>query len=218
MKLKSILVAVILAILFAGYKYVVFLKKDHARISANYENQQKENADALRLLDSSYNSLENNFITYTFKKDQELSDYFNSNNNHLNGVSKKLEKANIDLKRVTGIISTLVNARDTIVSTINMDSLAHKINTLPSFAIPFLDKTDCFEITGKFNFESGNSSIILTNRKFTDTITRVDSWSRKKHRWVFGLKTGLFGKKILHRNEFSKCIGKTKTIVIEKRK
>ena len=218
MKLKILLITIGLGVLFGAFKTYEYVKEDRKRVKSNYENLLKEREDAYaKKLDSINGVSQTKFVEYTFKKDKELLDYLNSSNNQLKGLEKMLDEANIKIKRLTDITSTVYRARDTIVSTISLDSLAQKINTLSEFSIPVLDKTDCFEIEGSFNFKDSKAQLNITNRKFTDTITTVDYWSRKKHRWVLGLKTGLFGKKILHRKEQSKCLVNVKTIVIHKK-
>ena len=97
-----------------------------------------------------------------------------------------------------------------------LDSLVKYLSALKPFKIPFQDKTECFWIKGEFEYNGEKYTININEREYNDTINHVTSWSRQKHRWLFGIKTGLFGKKITKVKLFNNC-GYSDVIIINKK-
>lgn len=202
---KYILIIVGLAL--AIYFFVDYRnqRSERERESANYESALKELANVKNLL-----------TTYQFENKTQLKEYVNSTNNQLNGVLEQLEENNIKLNRVTKIVSTTVHTRDTIINRIDLDSFASKLSMARPFKLPFEDKTDCFIIKGSFDFDGQTYSLNFKERTYNDTINHITSYERQKHRWLFGIKTGIFGRKVYKVTLVNSC-GESKTIVINKK-
>lgn len=201
LNIKNILiVAVIVAIvwLFTSWKH---LGEENVRIKANYENALFEK--------------EQQFTEFKFEKNQELQHYLELSDTQTSGLKEQLKQTNIKLNRITQIVSTSIRSRDTIINTIDLDSLAVKIKSDKSFVIPIEDKTDCFYFKAQFVYENGTSRIEVLDRQYTDTINQVSHWERKQWRFLF-IKSRLFGKKVAKVTLFNKC-GDVKTITINKK-
>lgn len=203
-----------IALVILGMAILLFVNNYFAT-KREAKRQSFNNANLLKELQHFKDSMSSDLVQYQLKSKQELEAYLSSTNNQLNGLEQKLDEANVKLRKVTRIVSTTVNTRDTIINKINLDSLAQKLSTLQPFKLPFSDQTDCFFIKGEFEYDGQKYAINLLERQYTDTITHVASWERKKHRWLFGIKTGLFGKKTAKVTLFNNC-GESKTIVIDR--
>lgn len=171
------------------------------RLEANYKNRLAEE--------------KSHFSEYKLKKETELEQYLASTTNQLKGLQDQLDKTNIKLHQITRIVSTNVNVRDTIISVIDVDSLAQKIVLNKDFEVPILDVTDCFKFRAKFVFKDGKSSFEVLERQYNDTINYVSYWERKQWKFLF-IRSRLFGKKIAKVEIFNACNNtKVKTIVID---
>jgi hypothetical protein len=183
-----------------------------------WKDYQKEKSERIRLEKNQINLIseaqeqKNMVLDYQFER-KEFIKYFDKTDNQLKGLKEKLLDNDIKLKRITKIVSNNVRVRDTIINKVVLDSLTEYLNALKPFKIPFQDNTDCFFVKGEFEFDGKTHTINFTERKFNDTINQVTTWSRKKHRWLFGIKSGLFGKKIANVKLFSNC-GTTQTIIL----
>jgi hypothetical protein len=183
-----------------------------------WKDYQNEKNNRIRLEKNQINFInqiqeqKNIVLDYQFER-KEFIKYFDKTDNQLKGLKEKLLDNDIKLKRITKIVSTNVRVRDTIINRVVLDSLTKYLNALKPFKIPFQDKTDCFYVKGEFEFDGKIHTINFTERKFNDTINHVTSWSRKKHRWLFGIKSSLLGKKIANVKLFSNC-GTSQTIII----
>jgi hypothetical protein len=183
-----------------------------------WKDYQNEKNERIRLEKNQINLIseaqeqKNMVLDYQFER-KEFLKYFDKTDNQLKGLKQKLLDNDIKLKRITKIVSNNVRVRDTIINKVVVDSLTEYLNALKPFKIPFQDKTNCFFIKGEFEFDGKIHTINFTERKFNDTINQVTTWSRKKHRWLFGIKSGLFGKKIANVKLFSSC-GTSQTIII----
>ena len=196
----------ILAIIAAAWFFKSWQHRgeEMKRQKANYENLLNESREA--------------FSQYKFKTD-ELEEYLKSRDNQFKGLYDKLDAFDIKLRRIEKISSTRIVIQDSTNHEIVLDSINSLIAKLESLkageelVYNIDDKTKCFEFHAQVLFADGSISHRVLNRKAVDTMNHVTSWERKKHRWVFGFKTGLFGKKIHKVNVFNNC-GFSKTIVL----
>lgn len=208
MKIKSyLIIAGILALGIITNNYF-----DNKRELARQEFNEKNYLLELRAFKD---SIKSTLIQYQFKTNSDLEGYLKATSTQLNGINEKLVEADIKLRQVTRIVSTTVTTRDTIINKISLDSLAEKLSSLKPFKLPFAELSDCFFIRGEFAFDGQSYEINLLEKKYTDTLTHVSSWERKKHRWLFGIKTGLFGKKVGKLTLFNNC-GESKIIILDK--
>lgn len=186
-----------------------------------WKDYQKEKSERIRLEQNQINLIsevqeqKNMVLDYQFER-KEFLKYFDKTDNQLKGLKDKLLDNDIKLKRITKIVSNNVRVRDTIINKVVLDSLTEYLNALKPFKIPFQDKTECFWIKGEFEYNGEKYTININEREYNDTINHVTSWSRQKHRWLFGIKTGLFGKKITKVKLFNNC-GYSDVIVINKK-
>lgn len=206
--IKYILIAIGIILLTYFTTSYINLKDETKRKGDNFENILKEIKE----------STEKKLVEYSFKNDKELKEYLENTNSHLRGLDKKLDDAGIRIKQINKIVSTTIKVRDTNYNKIILDSInsiLDKLNRGEDLVFPFEDKTDCFQFNAKITFSDGTASVEVLNRSFNDTLTHVTSWEKKKHRWVFGIKTNWFGRKIAKVTLFNKC-GYSQTIVIDK--
>ena len=196
----------------------IFIIVAIASAFAFYKDYQKEKAERKRLQENQINLIseiqeeKNMVLDYQFER-KEFLKYFDKTDNQLKGLKKKLIDNDIKLKRITQIVSTNIRVRDTIINKVVLDSLTEYLKALKPFKIPFQDETDCFIVKGEFEFDGKKHTINFKERKFNDTINQVTSWSRKKHRWLFGIKSGFLGKKIANVRLFSNC-GTSQTLIL----
>jgi hypothetical protein len=189
----------------------IVLWKDHQNEKNNRIRLEKNQINFI----SEIQEQKNIVLDYQFER-KEFIKYFDKTDNQLKGLKNALEKNDIRLKRITQIVSTTVNTRDTIINKVELDSLVKYLSALKPFKIPFDDKTDCFYVKGEFEYDGEKYTININERQYNDTINHVSSWSRKKHRWLFGIKSGLFGKKISEVTLFNNC-GYSDVIIINKK-
>ncbi len=178
------------------------------RLESNYKNQLK--AQSKQELE-----YRNQMLEFHFKKNRELKEFMDSNNQEFGDLKSRLEKQNIKLNRITRIVGNQINARDTIINRINLDSLAHKFATLREFTVPFVDSTKCFYTKMELVYKDGVSTMQVLDRQYNDTIWNITTKDRNK--WsVLGLfDTKIFGKRIYKVNLISNC-GNSRTIIINK--
>lgn len=202
--IKTILIAILIG---AGMWFFTSWQhrgEEMKRQKSNYENLLKETKTA--------------FSEYKFKT-EELEDYLKSNKNQLKGLGDKLDAVGIKLRKIEKISSTTIVIKDSTVNTVILDSINSLLSKLEQnkdgkIVYPIEDKTDCFEFKAKVIFHDGTISHQVLERTAKDTINYVTHWERKKHRWIFGIKTGFLGKKIHEITVFNNC-GFSKTIVVK---
>lgn len=203
-KAKTILIAVLIGVAIWFFKSWQHRGEEMVRNKTNFEQRLKEK--------------ESSFTEYQFKKERELETYLESTESQLKGLAEKLDEQNIKLKRVEKIVSTRVVLQDTTLNRVVLDSINSILEQLQfngdELSYNIEDKTDCFEFKARVVFADGTVSHEVISRKAIDTINYVTHFTRKKHRWVFGIKTGLFGKKIYKVELFNNC-GFSKTIVLD---
>ena len=204
-KIKNIALIVLIVGMVGGAWYLISQNKT---LKANLSTAKSNTSNALREKTSAIVELDlekKEFLEYIKSRDNQDS--------QLNGLIDKLSALEIDLKRVKKIVSTKVEARDTTLNIINLDSLAQKVKLNQQFTIPFNNKTKCFDISGTFNYKDGISSISINDRQFNDTINYIYHWERKQWKFLF-IKSRLFGKKQLKDTVISNC-GNVKTLIIK---
>ncbi len=182
------------------YKDNQILKKDNARVVENYRQQSR--------LDS---------LQYAQKvlDKKEISDYLTYQNK---GLKSQLQKSNVKLNRIEKIISQKYKFKDTLSKRKSISPIINSIRTAQPSLIPFYEKGKCFSVGGNIVYDGKDSlKLEINKREFNNNFNYVSSWERKPHRWIFGIKTRLFGKKISKVNIFNDC-GTSKTLIIEKKK
>ena len=203
-KIKSILIVALVGVAIWFFKSWQHRGDEMTRNKTNFEQRLKEE--------------QADFSEYQFKKDKELEAYLSSTENQLNGLLQKLEDQDIKLRRVEKIVSTRVVLKDTTLNRVVLDSINSILEALQfngdELSYDVEDKTDCFEFKARVVFADGTVTHEVLSRQAIDTINYVTHFERRKHRWLFGIKTGLFGKKIYKVDLFNNC-GYSKTIVLK---
>ena len=196
LKLLFIVALVVFGVWF--YKEYQFQKVENIR--------QTENASQLRKSDSL------RFTSQILTK-EEIKEYLKYSNPSL---EKKLNKANINLNRIEGLVSRTYTYKDTTRKETDITGLVDAIkNSIPKEQT-WTDTTKCQSTTGLVKFDGSTLKVIVTDRQFKNKSDDVAYWERQQ--WKFlGIKTRLFGKKIITSTTFNEC-GDSKTIKIEKKK
>lgn len=181
-----------------------FRGKEMERNKSNYENKLLEKDEV--------------FTEYQFQKTKELEEAL-ENTEQLKGLSQKLDSFGIKLRKVERIVSTRVIIQDSTLNKVVLDSISAVLSKLQAnsdgeVVYPIVDETDCFKIEARVVFSDGTITHEIINRQAVDTLNYITSFKRKKHHWLFGIPTGLFGKKIYQVDLFNNC-GFSKTIVID---
>ncbi len=182
------------------YKTNQYLKEDNKRVAENYKQQTR--LDSLR---------------YAQKKlsKQEIQDYLNYQNKDL---KQKLINSNVKLSRIEKIINQKFSFNDTIHKRKSVSPIIQSVRNYKPLSIPFIDKGKCLTIGGEIQYDGKDSlHLSIDKREFKGEFNYIASWERKPHRWFFGIKTRLFGKKIPKVTITNTC-GESKTLIIDKTK
>lgn len=201
--IKDLRYVVLIGIAIYGamlYKDNQSLKNDNKRIAENYKQQQR--------LDSV------NYAQKVLDK-KEIEDYLTYQNQDL---KSQLRSSNIKLNRIEKIINQKFRFQDTIAKRKNISSVVSGIKKAQAITVPFYEKGKCFSVGGTINYDGKDSlKLEINKREFNNNFNYISSWERKPHRWLFGIKTRLFGKKTGKVTILNDC-GTSKTIIIDKKK
>ena len=200
---------IFLALLIGG---VIWFVIDYRKEKADRKIYQQNQTELIKSFRSELTSL-------TLSND-EIEDYLKTSEDQTKGLYKKLESHEKKiLGRINRISNTTIKTVDTTRTEIVLDSIGRILQTIQNntyIEIPFEDKTECFEFKAKFVFKDGTSRIDVLERRYTDTISHVSYWERRKWK-LFGLiPTRFLGKKIVQLEVFNNC-GFSKTIIIDKK-
>lgn len=174
----------------------------------DYFATQREN----RMLDSNqkfYNEelsgLKNGFAEYQFNNKKDLESYLESTESSFKGLKDKLDNQDIKLRNIRNMVSTVINTRDTIINVVKLDSIYERLLSGKDFTVPIEYKSGCFFIKAELKFKDGTSEFRSLEETYNDTLTYVTSDHRKSHRWLFGIKTTLFSRKLYKITLFNSC-------------
>lgn len=201
--IKDLRYVVLIAIAIYGvmlYKDNQSLKNDNKRIAENYKQQQR--------LDS---------VNYAQKvlNRKEIEEYLTYQNQDL---KKQLRSNNIKLNRIEKIMSQKYKFKDTTTQRKNISPIVKSVRNTKPISIPFHEKGKCFTVGGIIKYDGKDSlKLEINKREFNNNFNYVSSWERKPHRWLFGIKTRLFGKKVGKVTILNDC-GTSETIIIDKKK
>lgn len=201
--IKDFRYVILIAIAMYGmhlYKENNRLKIDNNRISENYKQQSR--------LDSL------NYAQKILDK-KEIEDYLNFQNTEL---KSQLRSQGIKLRRIEKLIVQKHVFKDTIKKVKSISPIIASIQENKPDSISFKESGKCFSIGGKVVYDGKDSlGVHITNREYKNNYSYTGTWERKPHRWLFGIKTRLFGKKVSKVTINSDC-GETETLIIDKKK
>lgn len=199
--LKNLRLLFIVALIVIGvwlYKDYQFQKAENVR--------QTENASQLRKSDSLR-------FTSQILTQGEIKEYLKYQNPDL---EKKLNNVGIKINRIESLVSRNYTYKDTTKRETDITGLIESIkNSIPKEQT-WVDTTKCQTIKGLVKFDGSTLKVIVSDREFKNKSDDIVYWERNQ--WKFlGIKTRLFGKKIITSTSFNDC-GESKTIKIEKKK
>ena len=192
--LKSILIvaAIVAAVWF--FKDYQYQKEENIRQTEN--NRMLRRADSLKYSEQ----------TLTTK---EIIDHLEYNNT---GLKKKIDEANIKMRRIERIITQELAYRDTTRNDININGIIRAIKENRRLEVPVVDSTECLIIRGSVLYDNNQITLNIKDRKFKNVSDVVTFWERKKG--FLGIR---WGRKQVTVKVFNSC-GETITKVVEKRK
>ena len=195
--IRYILLIVFLA--GVGYMYVDWRETIRELKRVNKNQTQQIRLDSLKIAEVSFDK-------------KEMEDYLTFENKDL---KRKLINNDIKLNRIERIVSQKFRFKDT---TSRLSSLSPMINNIRSgkpSKIPFEEKGKCFSIGGNIVYDGLDSlNLQINKRVYQDNLNNVTTWERKPHRWLFGIKTKIFGKKVGKVKVFNDC-GVVETFIID---
>lgn len=202
---KQIVVALVAGALVWFVTNYFQLKKDKERLSFN-------NAQLLNEMESALTELRANKV--------EMADFIDY---VAPDLRKKLDSANIKLRKIQQVIVQKTSYVDNKKRTTNLDTILDVIkkgihkDTLQARPItaPVVDKTPCLLIRGDVSYDGEHLELNITERKFT-SINQVVSHIQRRQWKILGLiPTRLFGKREIKVTVFNEC-GESKTTILTK--
>lgn len=188
--------------LIIGGMFIIFF------FVSDYFNKKREN----RILDlnqkfyhQELQGLKNNYAEYQFNNKEDLKSYLETTQSSFKNLSDKLDKQGIKIKNIRSMVSTVIDTKDTIINIVKLDSIYERLLAGKNFTVPIEYKSGCFFIKAELHFEDGTSIFRSLEESYNDTITYVTSDYRKPHRWLFGIKTTLFSRKLYKITLLNSC-------------
>lgn len=143
---------------------------------------------------------------------KEIQEYLTFENKDL---KRRLVNNNIKLNRIEKIVSQKFKFVDTAKRLASLSPMINNIRSGEPSKIPFEEKGKCFSIGGNIIYDGLDSlNLEINKRIYEDNLNNVTTWERKPHRWLFGIKTNWWGKRIGKVEVFNDC-GVIETFIID---